>query len=129
MVVGAGGCGCHWDGVGWGEVGTKGGVGWRGHIYIYSVVGCHGHINIFGCHGHLTYIHIYYIIYIYSQISQYNGCIGHAFLNSMAGTANHFKMLAQDGSSSISGIDRCSQTPTGRNQPSVDTRLLRAYSL
>ena len=57
--------GCHWDGVGWGEVGTKGGVGWRGHIYIYSVVGCHGHINIFGCHGHLTYIHIYYIIYIY----------------------------------------------------------------
>ena len=43
-------------------------VGWGGggiYIYIYSVVGCHGHINIFGCHGHLTYIHIYYIIYIY----------------------------------------------------------------
>ena len=40
-------------------------VGWGGGgIYIYSVVGCHGHINIFGCHGHLTYIHIYYIIYI-----------------------------------------------------------------
>ena len=30
--------GCHWDGVGWGEVGTKGGVGWRGHIYIYIVL-------------------------------------------------------------------------------------------
>mgnify|MGYP003713302181 CR=1 FL=1 len=44
--------------------------GWGGvegayiYIYIYSVVGCHGHINIFGCHGHLTYIHIYYILYI-----------------------------------------------------------------